>query len=181
MGRSRFKFYEPTAPHFITCTTVNWLPLFNNPMITDIVFDSLTFLQQHQRLTVWSYVIMDNHLHLIISSPDASKEIGDFKSYTARAIIDYLKEKKAVALLRLLSFYKLKHRQDRNYQVWQEGSHPEMIIDNDMLSQKIEYMHNNPVEKRFVELPEHWLYSSARNFAGLSAFLEISPLEELLR
>ncbi len=181
MGRSRFTFYEPTVPYFITCTTVNWLPVFNNPGIVDILFDSLTFLQQHKSLAVWAYVVMDNHLHLIISSPDASKQIGDFKLFTARAIIDYLKEKKAVMLLRMLAFYKLKHRQDRSYQVWQEGFHPEMIVDTTMLSQKIEYIHANPVEKRFVALPEHWLYSSARNVAGLSSFLQIPSLEELLR
>jgi REP element-mobilizing transposase RayT len=181
MGRSRYKFYEPTAPYFITCTTVNWLALFNDPLIVDILFESLNFLQQRKRLRVWAYVVMDNHVHLIISSPHPGKEIGDFKSYTARAIIDHLKAKRALALLRMLSFYKLKHRRDRNYQIWQEGSHPEMIIYEDMLTQKVEYIHNNPVEKRFVEFPEHWLYSSARNFTGLSAFLEIPPLEELLR
>jgi REP element-mobilizing transposase RayT len=98
---------------------------------------------------------MENHLHLLVSSPNAGKEIGDFKSWTARSIIDYLNERGATAVLRLLNFYKLKHRKDRNYQVWQEGSHPEMIIDDNMLTQKIEYIHSNPVKRRFVEQADH--------------------------
>ena len=181
MGRSRYKIYEPTAPHFVTCTTVNWLPLFSSPPVADILFDSLAFLQEHARLSIYAYVIMENHAHLLVSSPDLAKEVGDFKSFTARKIIDYLKERGSTRMLRLLNFYKLKHKKDRMYQVWQEDSHPELIIDDNMLTQKIEYIHYNPVKRRYVEMPEHWLYSSARNFAGLSTLLKTTPLEELLR
>jgi len=123
---------------------------------------------------------MENHLHLIASSQNLAKEIGDFKSFTARTIIDYLKKRGAKDVLRLLNFYKLKHKKDRTYQLWQEDSHPKLIIDDDMLTQKIEYIHNNPVKKRYVEAPEHWLYSSALNYSGLSSFLEVQSLDLIL-
>jgi REP element-mobilizing transposase RayT len=122
---------------------------------------------------------MENHLHMIVSSPNLSKELGDFKSFTARKIIDRLQECGNNDLLTLLRLFKIRHKKECTYQIWQEGSHPEMIAGTEMLAQKIDYIHFNPVKRRFVELPEHWLYSSARNFAGLSGFIDITSLDEL--
>ena len=70
---------------------------------------------------------MENHLHFIASSGDLVKEIGRFKSFTARKIIDYLQENKIWMILNQLQYFKLKHKSDRTYQFWQEGSHPEMV------------------------------------------------------
>ena len=84
MPRSRYRIYENQSVHFLTCTVVNWLPLFSSPAVVDILYASWRFLQVHARLTLYAYVIMENHLHLIAASPDLSKEIGDFKSFTAR-------------------------------------------------------------------------------------------------
>ena len=91
MGRSRYKIYENQLPYFLTCTVVNWLPAFINPSIAQIILESLCFLQKEQRLTLYAYVIMENHLHLIAAADDLEKEIAHFKSYTAREIIDLLK------------------------------------------------------------------------------------------
>ena len=77
--------------YFITCTIVGWLPVFTRPETVQILYDSWRFLQDNGRLTVHGYVILDNHLHMVASSPDISKEIGDFKSFTARQIVDHLK------------------------------------------------------------------------------------------
>jgi hypothetical protein len=49
-------------------------------------------------------------------------------------------------------------------QLWQEGFHPELIFNDRMLIQKIEYIHYNPVKRGVVDRPEYWKYSSARNF-----------------
>ena len=92
MARSRYRVYEKFSPHFLTCTAVNWFPLFNDPNLIDILFASLRFMQKHNRLTIYAYVIMDTHLHLVAASENLSKEIANFKSFTARRIIDTLKE-----------------------------------------------------------------------------------------
>ena len=55
MGRSRYKVYEPTHPHFVTCTVLHWLPLFTRPESVQIVIDSLKFLQQKDNLSVKNY------------------------------------------------------------------------------------------------------------------------------
>jgi putative transposase len=94
MGRSRYRFGEPSRPHFMTCTIVGWLPVFTRPESVNIIFESWKFLHDHNRMSILGYVILENHLHLIGVGDDLSKEIGDFKSYTARRIIDLLVETK---------------------------------------------------------------------------------------
>ncbi len=172
MGKSRYKIIEK-SPHFVTCTTVNWLALFSSRTIVGILFDSLKYLQHNQRMNIYAYVILENHIHLILSSRNLSKEIGIFKSYTARKIIDFLLEKNAEYILKLLNYYRLKHKKDRMYQLWQEGSHPKAILSDEMMLQKMEYLHHNPVERGYVDKPEHWRYSSARNYAGREVLLDI--------
>ncbi|MBI3194188.1 MAG: transposase [Ignavibacteriae bacterium] len=173
MGRSRYKIFETEYPYFLTCTVVNWLCLFSKPEIVEIVTGSLRFLQEHHRLELYAYVIMEHHLHLIASSDNLSNEIGDFKSYTARSIIEYLKKEHSTFFLQELERNKLPHKKDRTFQLWQEGSHPEMIRDEIMMRQKIEYIHNNPIKCGYVDEQIHWRYSSARNYAGMTGILEV--------
>jgi putative transposase len=167
MTRSRYKFYENEYPYFLTCTIVGWLPIFTRPETVQIVYDSWNFLQDNGRLSIHGYVILENHLHLVASSPDISKEIGDFKSFTARRIIDYLESVKARTMLKWLRLLKARHKADREHQLWQEGSHPQQITNDEMMRQKLEYIHWNPVKRGYVDDPIHWRHSSARNYAGL--------------
>lgn len=173
MAKSRYQFQKTTQPHFITATVVSWIPLCTTRAIVQILLDSLTFLQQQDRLTVYAYVILENHLHLVASSANLSKEIGDFKSFTARSIIDFLTEKQANHVLDLLQHYRLYYKIDRTYQLWQEGSHPQVIQGLDMMRQKVEYIHNNPVQRGYVDEPIHWRYSSARNYAGMEGLISV--------
>ena len=64
-------------------------------------------------------------------------------------------------------------RSDRTYQFWQEGFHPQMIEGLDMLRQKLSYIHQNPVKRGYVDEPEHWRWSSARNYAGQDNLLDV--------
>ena len=173
MTRSRYKIIDGKTPHFLTCTIVNWIPVFSSQPTAQIVLDSLQFMQDNHRLVLYAYVLLENHLHLIASSNALSKEIANFKSYTARQIIDYLKAKRAERVLKQLNFYKLQHKVDRNYQLWQEGSHPEMIQSEAMMTQKVTYIHQNPVKRGYVDQPIHWRYSSARNYEGLPGIIPV--------
>ena len=107
---------------------------------------------------------MYNHFHLVASAPDFSKTMTSMRKYTAHEIIKKLEEDKKEWLLNQLAYYKKRHKRESTHQVWQEGYHPQLLINEDMLIQKIDYMHHNPVKRGFVDLPEHWKYSSARNY-----------------
>ena len=96
-----------------------------------------------------------------------------FKSYTVRQIIDLLQRHSASVLLRQLQMHKLRHKTESEYQVWQEGSQPKQIQDAEMMWQKLEYVHNNPVRRGYVDDPLHWRYSSARNYAGQQGLIDV--------
>ena len=174
MARTRYKILEGDHfPYFLTATTVKWLPLFSNPDIASIIFDSLAFLQREKRLILYAYVLMENHIHLIASAEDLSKEMANFKSFTARQSIDYYSKQGNQSILKQLAFHKLPHKTNREYQFWQEGSQPKRIQSEATFRQKMDYIHFNPVRRGCVNKPEDWHYSSARNYAGLESVLDI--------
>jgi len=176
MARSRYKVVEPSLPHFFTCSTVAWLPVFTRPQTVEIVLDSWKYLQRERSMKLYGFVILENHLHFVAGSSDLSTDIGDFKSFTANRIIKYLKEQNAEPLLRLLRYFKEMHKTDREYQLWQEGSHPQAIQGEEMMRQKLEYIHNNPVKRGYVDDPIHWRYSSARNYEGRTGLIEVTTV-----
>jgi putative transposase len=174
MSRNRYRIYETGNPYFLTCTVVGWLPVFTRPDCVEIVLNSWRFLQINGRLTLYSYVVLENHLHFIAKSDRLPKEIGDFKSFTARRIIDLLEARGESTLLRQLAHEKHAHKIDCTYQIWQEGSHPKEITTDEMMDQKTNYIHTNPVTRGYVDDPLHWRYSSARNYHGLPALVPVT-------
>jgi putative transposase len=174
LSRTRYKIHDNAYPHFLTCTVVEWLPVFTRRESVQILLDSWSFLQREGRIKLFAYVVLENHIHFIAASNDLSKEIGDFKSYTARKLIDLLKSGNARTILDQLAFHKALYKCDRDFQFWQEGSHPQQISSDDMMRQKIEYIHYNPVKRGYVDDPIHWRYSSARNYAGMPGLITVT-------
>ncbi|EIC31465.1 REP-associated tyrosine transposase [Methylomicrobium album] len=173
MGRSRYRFIHPDQPHFMTLTVLHWIPVFTRPATVEILFESLRFLV-NEGLTIHAYVILENHLHLIAQSQQLDRDIYRLKSYTARELIRLLEANRINTILDQLAFYKKAHKSDRAYQFWQEGVHPEWIQSEEMMRQKIEYIHLNPVKRGYVEQAEHWRYSSARDYAGQAGLLPVT-------
>ena len=62
------------------------------------------------------------------------------------------------------------------FQIWRNDNHPIILYSNYVISQKVKYIHRNPVESGLVENPEDYLYSSARNYAGKTGLLEVTIL-----
>jgi REP element-mobilizing transposase RayT len=173
MTRTRYRIYETEYPYFLTNTIVAWLPIFSQPEFVQIILESWKHLQTQRNVKIFAYVILENHLHWIASGEDLSKHVGNFKSFTARRIIDRMHERRFETLLGELKYYKLRHKIDQAFQLWQEGSHPEQIQNDEMMWQKIEYIHNNPLRRGYVDDPTHWRYSSARNYAGMPGPIEV--------
>ncbi|MBD3614927.1 MAG: transposase [Gracilimonas sp.] len=166
MGKTRYKFKEEHYPYFVTCSTVKGISLFAYQDISKLIIESIKHLQNKEKVELYAYVIMHNHIHLIVEGKRLAIKMGRFKSFTARCIIDYLKAHNRRYYLSELIAYKHSKHKDSEYQVWQKGVHPKQISDVRMMNQKIEYVHCNPVKAGFVNLPQHWKYSSARNYLG---------------
>ncbi|RBM65745.1 REP-associated tyrosine transposase [Vibrio paracholerae] len=172
MGRSRYTITDPQQAHFITLTVLHWIPVFTRPATVEILLDSFRFLSK-DGLKVYAWVILENHCHFVLQSKALDRDIARFKSWTAKALIQYLVENNVRQILDQLAFYKKAHKGDRAYQFWQEGVHPELIQGEDMMLQKIEYIHQNPVKRGYVDEAVHWRYSSARDYLGQQGLLEV--------
>lgn len=177
MPRSRYKVVpSEKAPYFITSSVVNWISVFGNKAIAKIILDSLDHLRRDGSLEIYGYVLMENHLHMVVSSPDLSSAIRRFKSFTARKCIDWYIEHDRRWILQQLRRGKDGWKGEQEFQFWQEGFHPKLIQDDVMLENKLDYIHNNPVERGYVDDPAHWVYSSYRNYMEMDAVLEIDFL-----
>ena len=176
-----YRISEQDELHYVTFQIVRWIDLFTRQIYRDIVIDSLQFCQQYKALEIYAFVIMSNHLHLLIRSPLAklSDTIKEFKSFTARKIletIDTESESRREWILNLFEFSAKQHKRNEKYQVWTHENHAEIIYSNRFIDQKIQYIHENPVRSGIVACAEDYLYSSARNYAGLPGVLEIIPV-----
>ena len=174
MARSTYKVLNTHYPYFITSSIVDWLPIFAFPEIANIILKSLCFMQTDREVILYSYVILENHLHMIVQSTELQKNVRAFKSYTAREIINSMLASKNTFYLSKLRKLKLKNHRDSEYQVWQEGYHPKQISDEKSMKQKMEYIHNNPVKRGYVSHPCHWRYSSASNYLEGSGLIPVT-------
>jgi putative transposase len=174
--RSRYTIREPGVPYFITCTVVKWIPLFTRKPYYDILIDSLQFCRQHKGLKIYAHVILDNHLHLVVAGVKLTDIIRDWKSYTARQLIVRLEQDQKTWVLNQFQYYKQPTKTRSAYQVWQEGFHPQQIVSDKMLHQKINYLYHNPVRIGVVARPEDWGYSSARDYVGGKGLIELDAL-----
>ncbi len=106
---------------------------------------------------------MPNHFHSIISMDNPKRiphVIRDFKRHTSQKISEYLLEFNEKFYVNWIQpFYGKKINN-----VWQEGYHPVLIKSEKWFYQKLNYIHDNPVRKGYVEKPDYWKYSSARNY-----------------
>jgi len=169
MARSRYRFGEPDQPHFLTATVLEWLPVFTRQETVDILFDSWKYLQEKQELRLYGFVVLENHLHVVAQSNNLPATWTKFKSYTARRIIDYLRHHRLEMFLKHMRLSSKAQRNDRTYQFWQESSHPQMIDSRKMLVQKLDYIHQNPVKRGYVDRAEYWRWSSAGSYAGMES------------
>jgi len=157
----------------VTCTILNWLPVFTRKESIEILLDSLKHLQKEENLKLYAYVILENHIHLIVQSNDVAKSMRHFKSFTAKALLRLLQKENAQTLLKQFQFYKKAHKSDRTYQLWQEGYQPKLMQTDAMMIGKIKYIHDNPVKRGYVDDTTHWRYSSARDYEGVDGLIEV--------
>ena len=115
---------------------------------------------------------MSNHLHLIISAKnkDLSDVLRDFKKYTSKKIIAAIQnnqhESRRDWMLKIFREQGEGNSRNKEYQFWRQDNQPMELYSPAFIFQKINYIHNNPVEAGLVEKPEDYLYSSARDYVN---------------
>ena len=182
----KYKFHNEAGLYFVTMATVYWLDIFTRRIYKDIIIDSMEYCKKEKGLIVYAYVIMSNHIHFVISKKENIEQkladiIRDFKKYTAMQIIKAIRENPQESrkewLLWLLKRAGSKNSQNSVYQFWQQHNQP-IELDGQWIEQKIDYIHNNPVEAGWVNEAYEYFYSSARNYAGLESPIKICSIDE---
>jgi hypothetical protein len=92
-------WHRAEYPYFLTNTIVGWLPVFTRPEAVSIIYDSWRHCQRERGFLMLGYVILENHLHLIASTPDLPTVMQNFQSFTARPLIDLLERRSESGLL----------------------------------------------------------------------------------
>ena len=176
-----YQIKDQEALHYVTFQIVGWVDLFTRKVYRDIVIDNLRYCQQHKELEIHAFVVMSNHVHLMIRSNSGklSDTIRDFKSYTSKQILKAIEsehESRREWMLNIFEFAAKQHKRNAFYQVWTHENHAEIIYSDKFLFQKMDYIHQNPVRAGIVEHPEEYLYSSARYLADRPCVLDIVPV-----
>ncbi len=168
----KYKIRDQDKLYFITFAVVYWVDVFTRNIYKDLVIESLRYCQQKKGLEIYGWVIMSNHIHLIVGrGGDVKIEdiIRDFKKYTSvhigKMIEENRQESRKSWMLKLFSNAADKSKKHIKYKFWQNEYHPIELNTNNIMDQKLAYLHNNPVEAGFVDEPAAYTYSSARNYA----------------
>lgn len=166
--------------YFTTSTVIDWVDIFTKANYRHVIVDSLQYCQQEKGLRIYAWVLMSNHLHMVVSV-ESEQTVGDilrdFKKFTNKRILKSLEEdeheSRRTWMLDRFRFAASNDRRITNYRFWQEGNHLEEIYSSEFLWQKISYIHQNPVRAEIVTRAEDYLYSSSRDYAGEKGLLDV--------
>lgn len=171
-----YKTYEGGL-FFVTLTVVGWIDVFTRSEYCDTLVKNLKFCQENKGLQLYAYCIMSSHVHLIAAAETGtlSDILRDFKSYTAKQLLQLIQnnpqESRKEWLLYLFRHFARKNNHNIAFQFWQHHNHPIDLVSGEMVRQKINYIHQNPVQAGMVTEEQDFVYSSANPLSPLKTLL----------
>jgi REP element-mobilizing transposase RayT len=154
-----------TPALYLTAVAKDRLPVFRTDTIKTIACNALNEARNSAGFSIYAYVIMPDHLHLITNGfLKPSKILRFINGITSRRVIDHLKEHGHNSSLQKLR-HEIKEREYR-YSLWDHHNNVFSITSEDMLMQKVNYIHQNPVRAGLVERAEDYRWSSIRWWNG---------------
>ena len=168
---SRYKVSDHQMPHFVTSTVVGWIDALSREWYKQIICDSLVYCQKEKGMILHAWVIMNNHIHLIISAQEGVR-IGnlmrDFKKFTSKKIIkaieENVQESRREWMLNMFRFAGRQNSNNEEMQFWQQDYHPVILDTEEKMRQRLNYLNENPVRTGIVWQAEHYKYSSAIDY-----------------
>lgn len=167
---SKYKVGTNELPHFITFSVVGWVDVFSRECYKQIVVDSLQFCQQNKGLIVHAWIIMTNHVHLIVSTNTNKIEylVRDMKKFTSKKIIQAIeendRESRSVWMLNMFAYAGRNNNNNKDFQFWKQDYHPIELNTPKLMQQRLDYLHDNPVKAGLVWEAWHYKYSSAIDY-----------------
>ena len=148
--------------YFWTSTIVTWKHLLKQDKYKEVIVGSLKTLVERKCIAVYVFVVMPNHVHFIWEMLRMNKKEMPDSSFAKFTAHEFKKD---------LSRYHPKvldvfesSKADRSYQFWQRDALAVHMLDNEMLLQKLNYIHMNPLNERWnlAKRPEEYKWSSAK-------------------
>ena len=181
---TNYRITDSTRPHFLTLTLVEWVDLFSREKYKRILLDSLRFSVKEKGLVLYAYVIMSNHLHLIAKAGTDNLKltdiIRDIKRFTANEIYKVLKsdnkESRRNWLKWIFESQGKRSSSNTNVKVWRHENHPVILDRNEIIDERLNYIHENPVRAGICYCAEDYVYSSAGYYAGRESVLDVEIL-----
>ncbi len=176
-----YQIKDQDAAYFVTFQVVNWIDIFSRQIYREIVISGLRYCMLNKGLAVYAYVIMSNHLHLLIRGVNGNLSgiIRDLKSYTSKQMIEAIKdfpESRREWMLMCFAYAAGGTARNKYYQVWTHENHAMLVYSPGFCNEKLTYIHMNPVRAGIVQKPEEYIYSSAKNYAGLDGILDVNVI-----
>jgi putative transposase len=171
--KTRQTWNEPGHAHELTSSCLHRWQLLSKDRTRTWFLEGLEAARRRWNIAVWAYVIMPEHVHLLVwprdPDYDASMILKGVKQSVSRRAVAYLRERSPAWLERL----KVVRPSGRTeYRLWEQGGgYDRNIIREDAAWQAIEYIHLNPVRRGLVQQPTDWPWSSARAYAGMRPLL----------
>ena len=178
----KYKFQNKEGLYFVSFATVNWIDVFVRDTYCDLVVESLKYCKNNLGMGICCWCIMPSHIHLIYYSRDKNPEIilGRFKEYTAKHLIKEIagniQESRKEWMLWMFKRAAAKSSNVTNYQFWQHNNQPIELWSAEVIQQKADYLHDNPVTAGLVTEAWHWKYSSAADYSGGKGLIDIDYL-----
>jgi len=175
---------SPESCYFITFNTVDWIDVFIRPVYKQVVVHTLNHFIEQKGLMVYAWCLMTNHLHLLASPREGyviSEIEKEYKSFTTNKIleaIDTEPEARRNWMMDHFENFGIKLGLLKKFHVWQNCSNP-VFIDlrkTPTVLEQFHHIHQNPVRDRIVDTPAEYLYSSARDYAGMQGLVNITRL-----
>ena len=178
-----YKFSDQRKLYFVTYGTILWIDALTRPHYKNIIVESLQYCIDNKGMEIYAWCIMSNHVHLIIGSTITPLQdiMRDHKRFTSRKCIKAIEENPSESrkewMLPLFREAGKENPNNEKYQFWQQHNHPIELTSKFLMDQKLEYIHMNPVVAGIVEAPEHYIYSSAKDYQGRKGLLSIKFIE----
>jgi len=169
----KYKFHNPEGVYFVTFAVLGWVYVSTRNEYKNILVDNLAYCQKHKGLELYAWCIMTNHVHLIMRAEDGKilpDLLRDFKKFTSKAIITAIQEnpRESRKVWLLHQFETLEGNR-----FWRADNRPIELWSKAVISQKLNYLHQNPVEAGLVFRAEDYVNSSAIDYAGGKGMLDI--------
>lgn len=175
---TRKKTFSPGNIYFITYTILNWKHVFTSEKYFDLVYKWFDYMKKEYNNKIHGYVIMPNHLHLLLyvseRSQKLSKLIQNGKRFQAYDIVAYLREDRNEELLSMFSKAADKSK-DSLHKVFEDRYDSKQMMNADLFKEKLNYIHNNPCTDKWklAERPEDYRHSSASNYINGSGVYDV--------